>query len=393
MDFDDDDFEDLFNEAELLQGSSQGPSVTAKIEACFEQIVDDLLNEKDEVSITLKTRKRTGSARDGQSTTPERRICFPGKTAEEAWRFCKFSQELSDVKHEIDNLSVAVVLRILELMHEATRTNTVLSKRDIFYRDPALFGKQAHVDRYVDDIAFTFGVTRSSLNVTAAAKGLLAGAISICRKDGSILDARTDREGILIPNVKDLLSVDMSSVQFILVIEKEATFRSIAGSDFWNVIQSQGVILTGKGYPDLASREMLRLLSSASPQNGFAAPPVYGLADFDPDGMAILSTYKSGSKALAHENEGHCIPQLHRLGLHSTHLFVGDDSQAAQGILTLTTRDRKKATKLLADTPSNCVLRNELQTMLMFNMKAELQLLDSTPGGMYAFLSAELKHL
>ncbi|KAF2170797.1 hypothetical protein M409DRAFT_63857 [Zasmidium cellare ATCC 36951] len=431
MDFDDDDFQDLFDEAQLLPDSSQeslndqtanitfaevadedfdipnlqrcrdanerkendsdemieagdsapaeqeaydqDSNVTAKIEACFERIVDALLNEKDEISITLKSRKTNRSARDGEATSSERLICFPGKSAEEAWRF-------------------SVVLRILELMHEATRTNTVLSKRDIFYRDPALFGKQSHVDRYVDDIALTFGVTRSSLNVTAAAKGLIAGAVNICHKDGSIVDARADREGMLITNVNEILSVDMSDVKFILVIEKEATFRSIAASDFWDVIRSQGVVMTGKGYPDLSSRAMLRLLSTASPQNGFASPPVYGLADFDPDGMAILSTYKYGSRALMHESEEHCVPQLQRIGLRSAHLLVGDDTQGAQGILALTARDRKKGTKLLSDNPNEMLDRSELQTMLMFNMKAELQLLDSVPGAVDGLLTAELKY-
>lgn len=37
--------------------------------------------------------------------------------------------------------------------------------REIYYRHPALFANQAVVDRYVDDIAFTFGASRSLLNV------------------------------------------------------------------------------------------------------------------------------------------------------------------------------------------------------------------------------------
>ena len=35
----------------------------------------------------------------------------------------------------------------------------------MFYRDPALFGSQAVVDRYVDSFAASFGVPRSDLNV------------------------------------------------------------------------------------------------------------------------------------------------------------------------------------------------------------------------------------
>jgi len=39
--------------------------------------------------------------------------------------------------------------------------------RDIYYKDPALFVKQSVVDRYVDDIAFTFNVPRSALSVVS----------------------------------------------------------------------------------------------------------------------------------------------------------------------------------------------------------------------------------
>ncbi len=82
--------------------------------------------------------------------------------------------------------------------------------RDIYYKDPALFGKQSVVDRYVDDIASTFQVPRSSLNVVfqrtpsnvcaiaqnlsqvAAAKGLFAGAFIITRAGNVVMDGSRD---------------------------------------------------------------------------------------------------------------------------------------------------------------------------------------------------------
>lgn len=196
---------------------------------------------------------------------------------------------------------------------------------------------------------------------------------------------------MLVPALKDILSVDMSSVCWILVIEKEATFRSVA-SNFWDRISTEGVIITGKGYPDLATRALLRFLSTASPRNGFASPPVYGLADFDPDGVAIMTVYKNGSKAMAHENEGHCVPQLQWLGLRSEHLLLGgNDTHAIQGIMMLTPRDRRKAIKMIeqahiAEHTFDADL--DLRRMLMLNVKAELQLLDAVPGGMMMLLQA-----
>lgn len=316
------------------------------------------------------------------------------------------------MKDDTDEVS-AVVLRILELMHDALINNVTLSKRfvecqliynryadrrsDIYYRDPALFGCQTHVDRYVDDIACTLGISRSALNVTAVAKGLVFGAFTICRRDGSTVSAANSKEGILISNLKGILSVNMSAVKWVVVVEKEASFRSIVASSFWDQLLSEGVLITGKGYPDLATRAFLCFISAPSPQNGFASPPVYGLADFDPDGLAILSTYKHGSIALAHENAYLRTPQLQWLGLRSEHIVLGvDNVHASQGLLTLTTRDRARARKMLEraclkqDDGDDSHLQTELQIMLMLNRKAELQLLDAVTDGMKNLLAVGL---
>lgn len=270
--------------------------------------------------------------------------------------------------------------------------------RDIYYQDPALFGTQAVVDRYVDDIAFTFSVSRSKLNVTAAAKGLVAGAFRFCRRDGSILDAASDRDGTLVPPLRDVLSVDLTAVKWILVIEKEATFRSIASSSLWVMISTRGIILTGKGYPDIATRALLHFLSTASPQNGFASPPVFGLADCDQDGLAIISIYRNGSAALSHENDGLCVPQLQWVGLRLEHMMDASLLHHSQGLLGLTARDRRRAVKMLErngdfDSMQELHMNVALRTMLMLNTKAELQLLDAVPGGMTDLLASALGSL
>lgn len=42
---------------------------------------------------------------------------------------------------------------------------TNVNDSDLYYRDPSLFGSQATVDRYVDTIAASLGVTRADLSV------------------------------------------------------------------------------------------------------------------------------------------------------------------------------------------------------------------------------------
>ncbi|EMC94131.1 hypothetical protein BAUCODRAFT_74427 [Baudoinia panamericana UAMH 10762] len=361
-------------------------SVQEKIGLIFQGLNRDLLEQRDGLALTLRTRTRQASSSSHENGNARdvkfRRLCFPGRGVEDAWRF-------------------TVVLRMLELVHEALSTGKTLSKRDIYYRDPALFGSQTHVDRYIDDIAFTFDVPRSALNVTAVAKGLILGAVTFCRRDGSNANAAVDREGVLVPPLSELLSVSMKAVKWVLVIEKEASFRSLASSNFWDRLSTEGVLLTGKGYPDIATRALLRFLSEPSPQNGFASPPVYGLVDFDPDGLAILATYKHGSFALAHENSSLQVPQLKWLGLRSEHILMeSDDPHASQGLMMLTPRDRGKARKMLERSVPGSISgaleadseewRGALQVMLMLNVKAELQLLDAQSGGVSELLESYL---
>lgn len=67
------------------------------------------------------------------------------------------------------------------------------SDRDIYYRDPVLFSKQAVVDRFVDDLAFTFGVPRMLMNVVRWWLDLLVDVVTNVRADchGKRLDRRS----------------------------------------------------------------------------------------------------------------------------------------------------------------------------------------------------------
>lgn len=182
----------------------------------------------------------------------------------------------------------------------------------------------------------------------------------------------------------------MHAVKWILVIEKEATFRSIAASSFWHNVVSEGVLITGKGYPDLSTRAMLHYMSTPKPSNAFSSVPVYAMIDCDPDGLAILSVYKNSSIALAHEGANLCVPQLCWLGLRLEQLdTTSKDLHASQGLMRLTERDRKKAKKMLESCDDE-ETASALQQMLSLNLKAELQILDASADGMVKLLRTRL---
>lgn len=134
------------------------------------------------------------------------------------------------------------------------------------------------------------------------------------------------------------------------------------------------------------------------------------LVDLDPDGIAILSTYKYGSYRLAHEDmtakhsPGLNLPNIRWLGVKRDHISrvpAGErdvDARTApelQGLMKLTARDRTKAMRMLewdlcaVDGPEQ-EWRHELQTMLVLNTKAEMQILDELPCGLVSWLSAQL---
>jgi meiotic recombination protein SPO11 len=137
---------------------------------------------------------------------------------------------------------------------------------------------------------------------------------------------------------------------------------------------------------------------------------MFALVDLDPDGIAILSTYKYGSYRLAHEKVtpqdtiGLNLPNMQWLGVKRHHISrtpVGEgntDTNAMpelQGVMRLTARDRTKAMHMLewdlcGDGGPEQGWRHELQMMLMLNTKAEMQILDELPVGLVAWLSREL---
>ena len=122
----------------------------------------------------------------------EVRYGFPGKTKEEAWRF-------------------AAVGKILSEIHEAILSGVHFTTGEIFYREPDLFKKQETVDRYINDIAYTCGVTRADLSITASARGLVAG-----------LDSSQPDAVELISNSNDgVAAARTQTVKWILVVEKE----------------------------------------------------------------------------------------------------------------------------------------------------------------------------
>lgn len=154
-------------------------------------------------------------------------------------------------------------------------------------------------------------------------------------------------------------------------------------------------IFQGKGYPDLCTRAFVRRLSDARASCD-SRPLFYILVDGDPDGMAIMSTYKYGSKAHAHENARLNVPHIRWLGLRISDVVMSADPEDDDSFVQMTARDRKKAVAMLKNSPVWAVdgpepeWRGELQLMLMLNLKAETEIMYDRTGGLEEWLDQKM---
>ncbi|KAG8901659.1 endodeoxyribonuclease [Tulasnella sp. 408] len=140
------------------------------------------------------------------------------------------------------------------------------TSRDIYYKDPGLFGKQSVVDKLVDDLAATFDLDRSDLGVRASSKGLFA---------GSGLTIHLRRGG------------------------------TATGNDY-----------DGKGYPDVATRELVNTFSNELPED----VPILAVVDADPHGIEILSVFKYGSLAMDHRRDKLAATRIQWIGVFASEL-------------------------------------------------------------------------
>ena len=124
--------------------------------------------------------------------------------------------------------------------------------------------------------------------------------------------------------------------------------------------------------------------------------PIYALTDFDPDGLAIMSTYKHGSLKLSHENADLKVPSMQWLGIQSRDVLATNGQDGSNSLLRLSARDRKKATDMLERSEGlqeggkEEEWRRELQIMLMLNVKAEMEILAERTGGLKGWVEEKL---
>ncbi|KAG2425773.1 hypothetical protein HXX76_013398 [Chlamydomonas incerta] len=300
-------------------------------------------------------------------------------------------------------LAYARVLVVLDAVHNLLRQGRTATQRDLYYTllRPPLFAAPRDVAAAVADAAALLGVPRGGLGLTCCGRGAVAGCLRL--RDGPAapwLDCATaGPAGRPLPG--DLAAIGRLGLQltagygagastagsaasaggggggggagvYLVVVEKDAAFQRLAEDRLWERLPC--VLITAKGFPDVATRAFAARLAAAFP----AMQPV-GLVDFNPAGAAILATYKYGSdRRLGAEGRAHPLPRLRWLGVRSRHLAAA----AERHLQRLTPRDRALIRSLrerLSAAEPGWVA--ELEAMEAAGYKGDIEALYHAAGG------------
>ncbi|ODN77011.1 hypothetical protein L202_05558 [Cryptococcus amylolentus CBS 6039] len=276
------------------------------------------------------------------------------------------------------------ILRVASVMMEALLEKTVITLRDIFYRDKKLFGKQSVVDKIADDIVATAELHRADFYIggsylCASAKGLIAATDLVIHCISGQNLHLSPRHATLIEPVEKIQQLRAPlGLEWILVVEKDAVFQSLLSAGLLEDERlGPGVIITGKGFPDLSTRQLARRLVDTMPD-----ARIFGLFDADPHGLNILSNYTYGSKANLHstEHEGLALGErLEWIGLKASEwekLGINYDD-----LLPFETSDDSLAVSMLRDHERlPAAWKSELCRMLHLRRKAEIEIVIGAQG-------------
>ncbi|WVR07266.1 hypothetical protein IAU60_004307 [Kwoniella sp. DSM 27419] len=274
---------------------------------------------------------------------------------------------------------ITCIIAIATVLYEAILTQTVITLRDIFYRDKALFGRQDIVDKMVDDMVATANLKRRDFYVCASAKGLIAASgLIVHRRDGQAIQVSATSATLVDPIERIDRLESGRGIDWVLVVEKDAVFQTLCSAKLLEDGRvGHGIIVTGKGFPDLATRQMLRLIADT-----FVGARLFALVDADPHGLSILSTYTLGSRSTAHAHEYSGLAlgdRLEWMGVKASDL--GRLGVSYDELLPLEKGDIQLATSMLrrhADLPRDW--KRELCQIIHLNRKAEIEIVLSTPS-------------
>ncbi|KAK2664153.1 hypothetical protein Ddye_002727 [Dipteronia dyeriana] len=254
------------------------------------------------------------------------------------------------------------VWKMMEMCFQILVQEKRVTQRELFYKllceSPEYFTSQLQVNRTIQDVVALLRCSRYSLGIMASSRGLEPNGEAVdCSQCGS--------SGYAISGDLNLLDNLMmkTDARYIIVVEKHAIFHRLVEDRVFNQIPS--ILITAKGYPDIATRFLLHRISRVFPDL-----PIFALVDWNPAGLAILCTFKFGSIGMGLE--------AYRYACNVKWLGVrGDDLQLIpeQSLVPLKPRDLQVAKSLMSSKILQENYREDLALMVQSGQRAEIEAL------------------
>jgi meiotic recombination protein SPO11 len=219
---------------------------------------------------------------------------------------------------------------------------------------------------------------RAALGICAAAKGQVAGRAHIETAAGARIDCTAAGVGgwTITGDIFELDAMTIhSDAAYVIVVEKDAVFNRLIAERAYETLPC--VLVTAKGYPDVATRKFLHLLKRTLDATRPEGAQFFGLMDWNPSGAWILATY-----SVAREDGGgvrdaaECVVPLTWIGLREEDLCLVPE----RALLDLTERDEALIRNALDSSDARHPLApyaRELSTMRRLGKKAEIEALYS----------------
>ncbi|GJN39629.1 hypothetical protein PR202_gb28760 [Eleusine coracana subsp. coracana] len=243
------------------------------------------------------------------------------------------------------------VWKVMEMCYKILGEGKLVCQRELFYKllsdSPKYFSCMRHVTQSIQDVVSLLRCTRQSLGIMASSRGALIGRLILHEPDEEHIDCSIlGPSGHAITGDLNLLSKlkFCSDARYIIVLEKDAIFQRLAEDRLYN--QLPCILITAKGYPDIATR--------------------------NPAGLAILCTYKYGSISMGLESYRYAC-NVKWLGLRGDDLQIIPESALQE----LKPRDLQIAKSLLSSKFLQDRHRAELTLMVETGKRAEIEALYS----------------
>ncbi|KAL9180706.1 hypothetical protein ACHAXT_011159 [Thalassiosira profunda] len=257
--------------------------------------------------------------------------------------------------------SFASICMVLSFVHGLLLSNRTTTTREVFYVFVTHFRNQKECDGVILDVAKVLGVSRRSLGLSASPKGWFCGCVQITRRgtlpsgkdvsgsiDGTALSSiqglpitrewtERDEKGCTDDGVE--IKVSSKDARAILVIEKEGVYNRLSEERIFDRFPC--ILVTGKGFPDLATRALVSALHRELDL------PVVGLCDCNPYGVSVLALYHCAGDRMGVDGRRRYSVPMQWLGLRPSEVAQLKDRMPETVFQKLTDLDKKRIASLL----------------------------------------------